>query len=253
MASVSFLARSVARRSVDKLVRVNPQQVGVASSLLGSVRWSTSYFTPGKKRIANKQEPACLPACQLPKASYALGTGSTLRCKEINWEIRARPFPPEFSLEFWRLQCPCTLGVLFNCWCWILSFSYFSLSCSASFQAHEYVKVDGKVGTVGITDFAQSALGDIVFIDLPEVGDEFEKGDSFGSVESVKAASDVYAPVSGKVVEVNSDKLTADPALVNSQAEGDAWFIKLELTNDSELSELMGPDAYKAHCEKEGH
>lgn len=117
MASVSFLARSVARRSVDKLVRVNPQQGGVASSLLGSVRWSTSYFTPGKKRIANKQEPACLPACQLPKASYALGTGSTLRCKEINWEIRARPFPPEFSLEFWRLQCPCTLGVLFNCWC----------------------------------------------------------------------------------------------------------------------------------------
>ena len=162
-----------------------------------------------------------------------------------------------FHLNFRWSFGGCNVLVLWGCFSiagvWILSFSYFSLSCSASFQAHEYVKVDGKVGTVGITDFAQSALGDIVFIDLPEVGDEFEKGDSFGSVESVKAASDVYAPVSGKVVEVNSDKLTADPALVNSQAEGDAWFIKLELTNDSELSELMGPDAYKAHCEKEGH
>jgi glycine cleavage system H protein len=118
--------------------------------------------------------------------------------------------------------------------------------------AHEYVKVDGKIGTIGITDFAQAALGDIVFVDLPEVGDEFEKGDSFGSVESVKAASDVYAPVSGKVTEIN-EKLSDDPALVNSQAEGDAWFIKLEIKDESELGELLGPDAYKEHCEKEAH
>ena len=79
---------------------------------------------------------------------------------------------------------------------------------------------------MGITDFAQSALGDIVFVDLPDVGDEFEKGDSFGSVESVKAASDVYAPVTGTVVAIN-EALSDDPGLVNTSAEGDAWFIKL--------------------------
>jgi glycine cleavage system H protein len=91
-----------------------------------------------------------------------------------------------------------------------------------------------------------------VFVDLPEVGDEFEKGDSFGSVESVKAASDVYAPVSGTVTEIN-DKLSEDPALVNSEAETGAWFIKIELKDEGELSGLMGPDAYKEHCEKESH
>jgi glycine cleavage system H protein len=116
-------------------------------------------------------------------------------------------------------------------------------------SAHEYVKVDGKIGTCGITDYAQSALGDIVFVDLPDVGDSFEKGDSFGSVESVKAASDVYAPLSGKVVEVNST-LSDEPGLVNSQAEGDAWFIKLEISDPSETSALMTPEAYKVHCEK---
>lgn len=118
--------------------------------------------------------------------------------------------------------------------------------------AHEYVKVDGNVGTCGITDFAQAALGDIVFVDLPDVGDEFAKGDAFGSVESVKAASDVYAPVSGIVLEVN-DALTDEPGIVNSAAEGDAWFIKLEIKDESEISDLMGPDAYKEHCEKEAH
>lgn len=118
--------------------------------------------------------------------------------------------------------------------------------------AHEYVKVDGKIGTVGITDFAQAALGDIVFVDLPEVGETFEKGDSFGSVESVKAASDVYAPVSGTVTEVN-EKLGEDPALVNAEAEGAAWFIKLELKEPKELDGLMGPEAYKEHCENEAH
>ena len=114
------------------------------------------------------------------------------------------------------------------------------------------MKVEGKIGTVGITDFAQSALGDIVFVDLPEVGDEFDKGDAFGSVESVKAASDVYAPVSGKVVEIN-EKLSDDPSLVNSEAEGEAWFIKLEIKDESELGDLMGPEAYKEHCENEAH
>jgi glycine cleavage system H protein len=91
-----------------------------------------------------------------------------------------------------------------------------------------------------------------VFVDLPEVGDEFAMGDSFGSVESVKAASDVYAPVAGTVVAVN-EKLSDEPGMVNETAEGDAWFIKIEIADDSELGELLGPDAYKAHCENEAH
>ena len=114
------------------------------------------------------------------------------------------------------------------------------------------MKVEDGVGTVGITDFAQSALGDIVFVDLPEVGDSYDKGDSFGSVESVKAASDVYAPVTGTVVEIN-EALTDEPGLVNSNAEDDAWFIKLEISDDSELDDLMDADSYKEHCEKEAH
>ena len=121
------------------------------------------------------------------------------------------------------------------------------------FPAHEYVKIEGDVGVCGITDFAQAALGDIVFVDLPEVGDEFAQGDSFGSVESVKAASDVYAPVSGTVVEVN-EVLSDEPGLVNTDAEGAAWFVKLRVSNlDSELGDLMEAEAYKEHCEKEAH
>mmetsp|Transcript_4991 Transcript_4991/g.7039 ORF Transcript_4991/g.7039 Transcript_4991/m.7039 type:complete len:158 (-) Transcript_4991:171-644(-) len=116
--------------------------------------------------------------------------------------------------------------------------------------AHEYCKVEGNIATVGITDFAQSALGDIVFVDLPEVDDEFEKGDSFGSVESVKAASDVYSPLSGTVTEVNED-LSDSPEKVNSDAEGDAWFIKLEISDESELDDLMSAEEYKAHCESQ--
>jgi len=110
--------------------------------------------------------------------------------------------------------------------------------------------VSGNEGTVGITDFAQAALGDIVFVDLPEVGDEFEKGEAFGSVESVKAASDVYAPVTGKVTEVN-DTVADDPGMVNEHAEEDAWFIKMEIANESDLDSLLGPAAYKEHCENE--
>ena len=91
-----------------------------------------------------------------------------------------------------------------------------------------------------------------MFVDLPEVGDEFEKGDSFGSVESVKAASDVYAPVSGKVTEVN-EKLTDEPGIVNTEAEGGAWFIKIELSKPDELKQLLNPESYKEHCEKEAH
>ncbi len=120
------------------------------------------------------------------------------------------------------------------------------------YLAHEYCKVAGNIATIGITDFAQAALGDIVFVDLPEPGDDFEAKDSFGSVESVKAASDVYAPVSGKVTEIN-ESLSDEPGLVNSSAEGDAWFIKLEMSDDSELEGLMNAEQYKEHCEKEAH
>ena len=112
--------------------------------------------------------------------------------------------------------------------------------------------MEGNIGTVGITDFAQSALGDIVFVDLPEVDEEFDKGDSFGSVESVKAASDVYAPITGKVTEIN-DNLSDDPGMVNQDAEGDAWFIKMEITNTADLDDLMDAAAYKEHCDKEAH
>lgn len=116
--------------------------------------------------------------------------------------------------------------------------------------AHEYASVDGKVATCGITDFAQAALGDIVFVDLPEVGDDFEAGESFGSVESVKAASDVYAPVSGTVVEVN-DALSDEPGVVNESPEDQGWFIKIEMEDESELEKLLTPESYKEHCESE--
>eukprot|EP00594_Rhizosolenia_setigera_P014774 CAMPEP_0178958806 /NCGR_PEP_ID=MMETSP0789-20121207/11866_1 /TAXON_ID=3005 /ORGANISM="Rhizosolenia setigera, Strain CCMP 1694" /LENGTH=164 /DNA_ID=CAMNT_0020641591 /DNA_START=85 /DNA_END=579 /DNA_ORIENTATION=+ len=117
-------------------------------------------------------------------------------------------------------------------------------------KAHEYVKMEGNIGTVGITDFAQSALGDIVFIDLPEVGDEFEKGESFGSVESVKAASDVYAPVTGTVVEINST-LGDEPGIVNTHAESDGWFIKLEASDAAETDDLLDTEEYTKLCEEE--
>jgi len=118
--------------------------------------------------------------------------------------------------------------------------------------AHEYIRVDGDVGTVGITDYAQASLGDIVFVDLPEVDEEFDKGEAFGSVESVKAASDVYLPVAGTILEVN-DNITDDPSLVNGFAEEDAWFVKVGISDDSEISELMDADAYEAHCDAEDH
>ena len=121
--------------------------------------------------------------------------------------------------------------------------------------AHEYCKVEGNVATIGITDFAQSALGDIVFVDLPEIDTTFVVGDSFGSVESVKAASDVYAPISGKVMAVN-DVLSDEPGLVNSSPEDEAWFIKMEINSsggETELKKLLNAEEYKAHCEKEAH
>ena len=117
-------------------------------------------------------------------------------------------------------------------------------------EEHEWIDVDGDTATVGITDYAQEQLGDIVFVELPAPGAELAKGGEAAVVESVKAASDVYSPVSGTVSEAN-EALEGDPALVNSGAEGDGWFFKLTLDDKSELDALMDEAAYKAFCESQ--
>lgn len=116
-------------------------------------------------------------------------------------------------------------------------------------EDHEWVDVDGDIGTVGITEYAQGQLGDIVFVDVPEEGKELTKGDDAAVVESVKAASDVYSPVSGKVIEGNA-ALGDAPGLVNEDAEGDGWFFKLTLSDTDELSDLMDEAAYEAFVAK---
>jgi glycine cleavage system H protein len=108
---------------------------------------------------------------------------------------------------------------------------------------HEWIKVEGDTATIGITEHAQEQLGDVVFVDLPKVGKKVEKGGDAAVVESVKAASEVYAPVSGEVIAVNKE-LEGDPALVNRSAEGDGWFMKVKLKDQSELSDLMDKAAY---------
>jgi len=110
---------------------------------------------------------------------------------------------------------------------------------------HEWVEVEGDSATVGITDYAQEQLGDIVFIEIPEVGTQLDQGDDAAVVESVKAASDVYAAVSGEVIEVN-EALEDEPGLVNSSAEEDGWFFRITLSDKSELDDLMDAKAYKA-------
>ena len=113
---------------------------------------------------------------------------------------------------------------------------------------HEWVRVDGDTGTVGISDYAQKQLGDVVFVELPDVGAEFGKGDEAAVVESVKAASEVYSPVSGEVTEVNAGLETA-PEQVNASPAGEGWFLKLRLKDISELDSLMSEDSYKTFCE----
>jgi glycine cleavage system H protein len=111
---------------------------------------------------------------------------------------------------------------------------------------HEWLAIDGDVATVGITDYAQSQLGDVVFVELPKLGRTLKKAEAAAFVESVKAASDVYAPVTGEVLETNPD-LASEPALVNSDAQGKAWFFKIKIADKSELGGLMDEAAYKAH------
>jgi glycine cleavage system H protein len=115
-------------------------------------------------------------------------------------------------------------------------------------REHEWISVDGDSATVGITDFAQGQLGDIVFVEVPEAGRQVSKGGEAAVVESVKAASDVYSPASGEVIEGNA-ALADEPALVNSDPEGEGWFFKLRLSDPSELEGLMDADAYKSFCD----
>ncbi|MCU6455424.1 glycine cleavage system protein GcvH [Sphingomonas sp. A2-49] len=116
-------------------------------------------------------------------------------------------------------------------------------------EDHEWVDIDGDIGTVGISDYAQGQLGDIVFVDVPEDGKQLAKGDEAAVVESVKAASDVYSPVSGNVLEGNA-ALTDDPSLVNSDPEGEGWFFKITLSDPAEVEELMDETAYEAFVAK---
>lgn len=117
--------------------------------------------------------------------------------------------------------------------------------------SHEWIRDEGDgTVTIGITDHAQDLLGDVVFVELPEVGDQVSAGDDIGVVESVKAASDVYAPLTGEVVAVNED-LEDAPELVNSDPYGDGWFIRLRLTDAEELTDLLDADGYAEHCEAE--
>ncbi|MBV8132296.1 MAG: glycine cleavage system protein GcvH [Alphaproteobacteria bacterium] len=115
---------------------------------------------------------------------------------------------------------------------------------------HEWVRLDGDLAIVGITDYAQSQLGDVVYVELPEIGHRVEKGKEAAVVESVKAASEVYAPVSGKVAEIN-EMLAADPATINADPMGDGWFIKLRLDDPKELDSLMNEEDYKRFIEEQ--
>ena len=115
-------------------------------------------------------------------------------------------------------------------------------------ESHEYVRVEGEYGYIGITDYAQHALGNVVYVDMPEVDDEVTAGEEFGAVESVKAASDLFSPVSGTVVEVN-EALEDTPELINQDAFGN-WIIKVKLSDPSELDNLMDAQAYEAQCEE---
>lgn len=117
-------------------------------------------------------------------------------------------------------------------------------------REHEWVRVEGDAATVGITDFAQGQLGDVVFVEVPEAGRQVTRGGEAAVVESVKAASDVYAPVSGTVTEGNQ-AVVDEPSLVNTDPEGEGWFFKLTLSDNHELSELLSAEQYKSYCESQ--
>ncbi|MDH5715676.1 MAG: glycine cleavage system protein GcvH [Candidatus Aminicenantes bacterium] len=117
-------------------------------------------------------------------------------------------------------------------------------------KEHEWIKVKGNIGVIGITDYAQESLGDIVFIDLPEVGEKYDAGDPFGTVESVKAVSDIYTPVTGEVVEVN-ERLKEGPEKLNEDPYGEAWLIKIKVASPQELDGLLKAEEYAEYIKEE--
>lgn len=117
-------------------------------------------------------------------------------------------------------------------------------------KSHEYIHVEGNIGTIGITDYAQKELGDVVFVELPQIGSQLEMGDELGSIESVKAVSELFSPVTGEVVEIN-EALADKPDLVNSDPYGDGWMIRVRLSTPDEVEELMTADDYEDYVKKE--
>ncbi len=119
-------------------------------------------------------------------------------------------------------------------------------------KEHEWARIEGKTAVIGITEYAAHQLGDVVFVDMPHVGTKLEKGKTFGVVESVKTVSDIFAPLSGKVVKKN-DELDADPAHVNNDPYGKGWILEIELSNPAEANDMIDAAAYEKHCETCGH
>ncbi|MET0621117.1 MAG: glycine cleavage system protein GcvH [Thermoanaerobaculia bacterium] len=117
-------------------------------------------------------------------------------------------------------------------------------------ESHEWVRVDGEIGTIGITEHAQKQLGEIVYLELPEVGHVYNADDEFGTVESVKAVSELYSPVSGEVVEVNKSAVS-EPGIINDDPQGDGWLIKIKLSTDEEIGKLMSAEAYAKYVSEE--
>jgi glycine cleavage system H protein len=117
-------------------------------------------------------------------------------------------------------------------------------------QSHEWVRIDGDVGTIGITDYAQKELGEIVYLELPEVGHVFNAGEEFGTVESVKAVSELFTPVSGEIVQINKGAV-AEPGIVNDDPFGDGWMIKLKLSTDEEVQKLLSAEQYEEYVKQE--
>ena len=117
-------------------------------------------------------------------------------------------------------------------------------------KEHEWIRVDAEVGTIGITDYAQSELGDVVFVELPKVGDHITANEAFGTIESVKAVSEIFAPVDGEVVGING-KLQNSPELVNSDPHGAAWLVRVRLSNRADAEKLMSAEDYEAYIQKE--
>jgi glycine cleavage system H protein len=117
-------------------------------------------------------------------------------------------------------------------------------------ESHEWVRVDGEIGTIGITEHAQKQLGEIVYLELPEVGHVYNADDEFGTVESVKAVSELYSPVSGEVVEVNKSAVS-EPGIINDDPQGDGWLIKIKLSTDEEIGKLMSAEAYGEYVREE--